>query len=81
MKLGKHYYLVYIIVLEWLELKTIVICLKLRAKFLFVFLSFFGTFSLKAIQTMFVWHETWHTILFGIYCCFEMVTIEKKSYA
>ena len=61
MKLGTQHYLVYIVVLKWLELKTKVICLKLRAKFLFVFLSFFGTFLLKAIQTMFIWHETWNT--------------------
>ena len=31
MKLGTQHYLVHIIVLKWLEFKTIIICLKLRA--------------------------------------------------
>ena len=34
-KLRTQYYLVYVIVLKQIELKTIVICLKLRAKFCF----------------------------------------------
>ena len=35
MKLGIQNYFVYVVVLKWLELVTIVICLKLRAKFPF----------------------------------------------
>ena len=65
MKLGIQNYFVYIKVLEWLEMKTIPICLKLRAKLHFEsFLYFFGTYSLKVIQNWFVWHETWRTTLF-----------------
>ena len=30
------------------------------------FLSFYGTYCLKVVQTWLFWHETWHTILFGI---------------
>ena len=37
------------------------------------FLSFFGTFVHKIAQTWFVLHETWHTTLFGIYYCVEVV--------
>ena len=60
MKLGTQQFLVNITVLEWIELKTIVICLILRAKFLFYgFLSVFCTFLLKVIQRWFVRHETW----------------------
>ena len=74
MKLGTQHYLVYIIVLKWLELKTIVKYLKLRVKLRFEdFLYVFGTFSHKVIQTWFVWHKTWHTTLFGINYCVEMV--------
>ena len=36
MKLGTQHYLVCIIVLKWLELKTIVICLELHAKLQFL---------------------------------------------
>ena len=81
MKQLTQYYLVYIIVLKWLDLKTFVTCLKLRAKFLFkVFLTFFVTFSQKVVQTWFVWHDTWFTTLFGISYCVEMVRIENNSY-
>ena len=59
MKLGTQHYLVYIIVLKWLELKIIVICQKLRAKLRFYgFLSFFGTFPHIVDQTWFDLHET-----------------------
>ena len=34
----------------------------------------------KVAKTWFVWHETWHTKLFGIYCCFEVVNIVKNSH-
>ena len=78
MKLDKQHYLVYFIVLNWLELKIIVICLKLRAQLhVLAFLSFFGTYSLKVVQTWFLWHETWHTTLINIYYCFEKVRIQK----
>ena len=35
MKFGKQYFLVNIIVLKWLELKTLVMCLKLRVKLVY----------------------------------------------
>ena len=61
--------------------RTIVICLKLRAKLLFYsFFSFFGTFSHKVIQTWFVLHETWHPTLFSLYYCVEMVRLENNSH-
>ena len=73
--------LVYIIVLKWLQLQTIVICLKLRVKLRFWgFLSVFGTFSHKVVQTWFVSHETWHTTLFHIYYCVEMVGMKTNSH-
>ena len=76
-----HHYLVYIIVLKWLESKTIVICLILRAKLRFRgFFCVLGTFSHKVLQTLFVSHEKWHTSLFGIYYFVEMVRIEKTSH-
>ena len=79
-KLGIENYLVYVIVLKWLESISIVICLKLRAKFPFkVFFSVFGTFLHKVFQTWFVWHETWDTLLFDIYYCVEIVKIKKDS--
>ena len=55
--------------------------LKLRTKLGFLgFFSVFGTFSLKVLQTWYVWHETWHTTLFGIYYCVEMVRVEKNTH-
>ena len=64
------------IVLKWLEFQVIVICLKLRAKFRFYgFLSFSCTFAHKLAKTWFVLDETWHTTLFGIYYCVEVVEI------
>ena len=81
MKQGTPHYLVYIIVLKWLEIKFIVICLILRAKLRFYgFLSVVGTFAHKVAQTWFVLKETWHTTLFGIYYCVEMVRIENYSH-
>ena len=63
--------------LKWLELKIIVICLKLRAKLGFKgFLSVFGTFANKVDQTWVVLQETWHTILFGIYYGVQMVSTQ-----
>ena len=53
-------------------------CLKLRSKLHFKgFLSFYGTNTLKVVQTRFVWHETRHTTVICIYYCFKMVIIEK----
>ena len=76
MKFGTQHYLVYLIVLKWLESKTTVIFLKLRANLCFSdFLSVFGTFSYKVVQTWFVCHETWHTTLFGICYSIEKVRI------
>ena len=69
----------YIIVLKWLELKILVICWKLHVKLRFyAFLSAFGTFAHRVAKTWFVLHETWHTILFGIYSCVEVFKMENN---
>ena len=48
MKLGTQNYLVHSIVMKWLELKTIVICFKLRVKSRFCgFLTFFAVSRIK----------------------------------
>ena len=53
--------------------------LQSRAKFHFYGSeSIFGIFLRKLVQTWFVLHETWRTILFDIYHCFEMGIIEKN---
>ena len=78
---GTQHYLVYIIVLKWLDFKILVICQKLRVKQRFyVLLSFFSTFAHKVAQSWFVLHETWHTTLFGVYYCVEVVIIENLSH-
>ena len=51
-----------------------------RLKSFLRFLSFFGTYSLKVVKTWFVWHETWHTSLFCIYYCIELIRIENNSH-
>ena len=57
-----------------------VICLKLRVKLHFYgFESVFCILSHKTVQTCFVWYETCHTLLFGVYFCAENVRIEKIS--
>ena len=77
-KHGTQHYLVYIILLKWLDSKTIFMYLKLRIKMGFLcFLYFYGTISHKVVQSWFVSYETWHTTLFGINYCVEMVRIEK----
>ena len=43
-------------------------------------LSSFGTFAPKVAETLFVLHETRHTILFGIYYCVEVFRIENHSH-
>ena len=43
-------------------------------------LTFFGTFSHKVVQTWFVWHRKWYTILFDIYNGAEMVRVENISH-
>ena len=74
-------YLAYTIVLNWLVLKIIVICSKLRVKLRFyAFLCFFGTFAHKAAKTWCVFHETWHTTLFGINYFVEVLRIENHSH-
>ena len=81
MKHGTQHYLVDIISLEWLEFKIIVICLKLRSKLrIYGFVCDFGSFAHKVAQTWFVFGETWHTILLGIYYRVEMVRIENESH-
>ena len=80
MKLGTHVYLVYIIVVKWLELKIIVICLILHANLRFQgFLSIFGTFPHEVAQTCFVLNEISDKRLFGIYYCVEMVRTKNHS--
>ena len=81
MKLCTQHYLVYIIVLKWLQLKIIVICFKLRAHLQFYgFLSFLGNFAHKVAQTWIVLYEIWHSILFGVYYCVEVVIILNHRY-
>ena len=81
MKHGTQHYLVHIIVLKWLELKTIVICLILTSKLHFnYFLNFFCTYLFKDFKTMFISHETRHTTRFGIYYFVEMVRFETNSH-
>ena len=41
--------------------------------------SFLGIITHKVAQTWFVLHETWYTILFGIYFLVEVVRIENNS--
>ena len=66
--------------LKLLELKIIVICLKLRAMLRFYgYLSFLSTFAHKVAQTWFALHETWHTTIFVIYYWVEVVRIENNS--
>ena len=50
--------------------------IRCDVEFIRFFKAFFRTYSLKV--TWFVLHETLHTTLFAIYCCFEVVEIEKK---
>ena len=59
--------------LKRLELETIVICLKLRAKLKRHFLAQSGS-------NLVFWNETWHTTLFSKYYCAEMVRIKKDSH-
>ena len=47
---------------------------------IYEFLSFFGTFTHKAAQTLFILHETWHTTLISIYYFVEVVRIENHSH-
>ena len=44
------------------------------------FLSYFSTFAHKVAQTWFILHETWHTTLFGISYCAEVVRIVNYSH-
>ena len=63
---------------EMVRIKKKVICLKFT--FLRYFLSIFGTFPHEVVQTSFVCHETFHTTLFGIDYCVEIVIIENNSH-
>ena len=40
------------------------------------FFKRFDAFSPKGVQTLSIWHDIWHTTLFGIYYCGEMVGFE-----
>ena len=75
-KLGTEHYLVYVIVVKWLESKTIVICLKLSAKLRFwvFFLTFLVLSRIKGFK-LGLFGTTWHTILFRICYFAEMVWI------
>ena len=58
LKLGAQHYLVYIIMLKWWKFKTIIICLKLRAKWrVWGFLSINGNFSHKVVQSWLVFDK------------------------
>ena len=46
----------------------------------FEFFNLFGIFSHRVFQTWFVCHKKWHTSLFGIYYCVEMVRIKNNSH-
>ena len=46
----------------------------------YVFLSFFDTYPYDKAQTLFVLYETWHTTLFGLYYCVEVVRFENNSH-
>ena len=72
---------IWYILLCWNGLiKTIVICLLLRSKLRFKgFKSFFGTYSLKVVQSWFIWHETWRKTLFRYFYCNKKVRIENNS--
>ena len=81
MKLGIQHYFVYIIVWKFLELKTLLICLKIRATWRFKgFLCVFGSFKHKVALPRFVWQEAWHRTLFAIYYCVKIVRIENNSH-
>ena len=43
------------------------------------FLCVFGTFAHQVAQSWFVLLETWHTTLFGMYYCIEVVRIENHN--
>ena len=63
------------------RIEKIVVFKILRAKLRFYgFLSFFWTFAHKVTLTWFVLHETWQTILLGIYYCVEVVRFENNSH-
>ena len=47
---------------------------------IYSFLSVFGTFAQIIAQTWDVLHETWHTTLFGMYYCVEVVRIENHCH-
>ena len=80
-KLGTLHYLVSFIVLKVVRFENHSHMLQIRVKMWFyAFLSFFGTFAHKVAQTWFVLYETWHTTLFGIYYCVEVVIIENHSH-
>ena len=46
----------------------------------YAFLSVFDTFAHKVAQTWFDLHETWHTRLFGIYYCVEVVRFKNHCH-
>ena len=67
--------------IEMVRIENNSICLKIRATLDFLgFLSAFGTFSHKMVQTWIVLHETLHTTLYRICYCVEMVRIENNSH-
>ena len=45
-----------------------------------VFKTFFCIFSHKVVKIWFVLLETWHTTLFGIYYCVDMIKIENNAH-
>ena len=80
-KVGPQHYLVYIVMLKWLESKKRVMCLKLRAELRFLgILCGISNFSQEVVQAWFVCHETWNTTLFGIYYCVYIFRIQNNSH-
>ena len=80
LKHGTQHFLVYFIVLKWIESKTIVICLKLRVQLRFLgSFNCFGHFLAKScwkfvcLRGNLARNTTWYMLLF------EIVRIQKNS--
>ena len=70
MKPCKQHNLVYIIVLKWLELKTIIICLKLYSKLrILPFFKHFSSLSNEVVQTRMVWRKLGTHYYLELYYC------------
>ena len=82
MKLGMQDYLLYIILLKWLDLKEIVICLKLGAKFRFKgFLSVSALFRIKLFKLVSLAGNLAHKTIWYILLCYYVWNPKEYSYA